>query len=113
MSAVRERERGHTATISCPAILSNLVSVTMPSVGSGGRGKRYRSCERLPPAPLPDQLVILTTPLGLADIAANAVECDASYLRLREVKEAMKPPPAVGSQALSQLNESSCALAHA
>jgi hypothetical protein len=50
--------------------------------------------------------------LGLADIAANAVECDASYLRLREVKEAMKPPPAVGSQALSQLNESSCALAH-
>jgi hypothetical protein len=31
---------------------------------SDGRGKRYRSCERLPRAPLPDQLVILTTPCG-------------------------------------------------
>ena len=31
---------------------------------SNGRGKRYRSCERLPPAPLRDQLVILTTPCG-------------------------------------------------
>ena len=30
MSAVREQERGHTATITCPAIRSNPVSVTMP-----------------------------------------------------------------------------------
>jgi hypothetical protein len=41
--------------------------------------------------------------LGLADIAAQAVlqqlECDASYLRLREVKEAMKPRAAISSQA--------------
>ena len=40
--------------------------------------------------------------LGLPDSAASAVlqqlECDPSYLRLREVKEAMKPAEAVGTQ---------------
>jgi|SRR6516162_1945606 hypothetical protein len=40
--------------------------------------------------------------LGLPESAASAVlqqlECDPSYLRLREVREAMKPPEALGSQ---------------
>ena len=41
--------------------------------------------------------------LGLADAAAKAVlqqlECDTSYLRLREVKEAMRPAAAIGGEA--------------
>lgn len=41
--------------------------------------------------------------LGVAETAAKAVlqqlECDTSYLRLREVKEAMKPAAAVSAQA--------------
>jgi hypothetical protein len=42
--------------------------------------------------------------LGLSDIAAEGIlqqlECDASYLRLCEVKEAMKPPAAANRQGL-------------
>jgi hypothetical protein len=43
--------------------------------------------------------------LGLAESTAKAVlqqlECDTSYLKLREVKEAMKPAAAVSCQATS------------
>jgi hypothetical protein len=54
------------------AIIAAIVFAVFRSEESDGRSERYQSCERLPPVPLPDQLVILTTPLEEIAAATKA-----------------------------------------